>query len=691
MVNRYAPLSFFLLAHLFAIPSYAQSTGDIAFVGFNADGDDDFAIVVLADLTNATIYFSDDEANGAGGFVDSNEGALQWLTGATTIPAGTVVTFTDTDNAANMSFGASIGTLSAVSGAPNLSGSGDGFFAYLGTDSGTPTTFLAAIKNSQSDVWGDLTGTGLTEGTTALTLGSSGTPDGGSYSGSRIATTYAAFLPLVNNTNNWTATGSTGDGETLLPFSTDSFLLNGVTITGTAGFGNDEGWRMFGVLSSGIDRNDITGITFSSTSGSGNDILRTYSEDSGGWLNTSAGAALTHGTGFIAYLFDDATDPINPNLTVSFTGATETTSDVVVSGLEASEDFILMGNPFLQAFDLSSLNLSAQAFQTTVQVWNPGSSSYTNVVQAGGDSDVIALGQGFFVERSSMSASTSLTFAAAGRTTGGTFIGAKRSDVMQVALALNGTDADGNTVYDEAAKLVFRPEASEAWDAFEASKLTPLTNQFVSIALMGERNGEARPRSVASYPDVLTSAVTIPLQLDGRAFSGEVTLSWPRIENLPSDWALELVDHETGKRTNLRLADGYTFDYTAPANKTTVLTQPVAIAAKATTTRFDLVITPAMATNTDATDLPQQFVLKNAYPNPFNPTTTLRYQLGVATQARLVVYDALGREVAVLTDGMQAAGTHTVQFEAGDLASGVYLYRLETPQFTASKTLLLLK
>ena len=79
-------------------------------------------------------------------------------------------------------------------------------------------------------------------------------------------------------------------------------------------------------------------------------------------------------------------------------------------------------------------------------------------------------------------------------------------------------------------------------------------------------------------------------------------------------------------------------------------------------------------------EVPEAFSLESNYPNPFNPTTTVRFSVPEAAQVRLVVYDVLGRQVRVLVDGTVSAGVHAVQFEARGLSSGMYLYRLETPQ-----------
>lgn len=76
--------------------------------------------------------------------------------------------------------------------------------------------------------------------------------------------------------------------------------------------------------------------------------------------------------------------------------------------------------------------------------------------------------------------------------------------------------------------------------------------------------------------------------------------------------------------------------------------------------------------------VPTETALLAAYPNPFNPSTVVRFTLDAGRQTALKVYDILGREVAVLVDGGMPAGTHSVAFDATGLASGVYLVRLTT-------------
>jgi hypothetical protein len=92
-----------------------------------------------------------------------------------------------------------------------------------------------------------------------------------------------------------------------------------------------------------------------------------------------------------------------------------------------------------------------------------------------------------------------------------------------------------------------------------------------------------------------------------------------------------------------------------------------------------------------AAGLPAHFTLDQNYPNPFNPTTVVSFQLPVAGNVTLVVYDMVGREVSVLVDERKDAGVYEVRFDGSNLASGVYFYRLHAGNFVATKRLLLLK
>lgn len=93
----------------------------------------------------------------------------------------------------------------------------------------------------------------------------------------------------------------------------------------------------------------------------------------------------------------------------------------------------------------------------------------------------------------------------------------------------------------------------------------------------------------------------------------------------------------------------------------------------------------------EAGNLPTAFMLRQNFPNPFNPSTMIQYSVPRQSPVHLKVYDLVGREIATLVEGTQPAGTYSVRFDASRYASGVYMYRLTTPDQSITKTMVLVK
>jgi hypothetical protein len=95
--------------------------------------------------------------------------------------------------------------------------------------------------------------------------------------------------------------------------------------------------------------------------------------------------------------------------------------------------------------------------------------------------------------------------------------------------------------------------------------------------------------------------------------------------------------------------------------------------------------------NTISTIVPEKYSLSQNYPNPFNPTTTIRYELPRAGVVRLAVYDVMGREIEMLVNERQAAGSYEATFDGSRFASGVYFYRLTAEGYSETKRMLMIK
>jgi len=93
----------------------------------------------------------------------------------------------------------------------------------------------------------------------------------------------------------------------------------------------------------------------------------------------------------------------------------------------------------------------------------------------------------------------------------------------------------------------------------------------------------------------------------------------------------------------------------------------------------------------ETNNLPHEFSISQNFPNPFNPNTTIRYSLPKAGNVKLTVYDAIGCKVATIVNEYKPAGNYSINFNASNLASGIYLYRLESGNYNDAKKLIILK
>jgi len=95
--------------------------------------------------------------------------------------------------------------------------------------------------------------------------------------------------------------------------------------------------------------------------------------------------------------------------------------------------------------------------------------------------------------------------------------------------------------------------------------------------------------------------------------------------------------------------------------------------------------------NTNDHKVLKDYRLEQNYPNPFNPATIIQFSIKKKSFASLKIYDILGNEVAVLIENLLEAGFHSIEFNASDLPSGIYMYRLQTDEISLTKKMILLK
>jgi hypothetical protein len=90
-------------------------------------------------------------------------------------------------------------------------------------------------------------------------------------------------------------------------------------------------------------------------------------------------------------------------------------------------------------------------------------------------------------------------------------------------------------------------------------------------------------------------------------------------------------------------------------------------------------------------EVPNGFSLSQNYPNPFNPSSKIKFQITKLSSVKLVVFDALGREIETLVNEQLKAGTYEVNFDGGKLSSGVYYYKMIADDYTETRKMILVK
>ena len=104
-----------------------------------------------------------------------------------------------------------------------------------------------------------------------------------------------------------------------------------------------------------------------------------------------------------------------------------------------------------------------------------------------------------------------------------------------------------------------------------------------------------------------------------------------------------------------------------------------------------LLIQPTISVNQISSIIPMEYQMYQNYPNPFNPSTNIKFEIPKSSVTKLIVYDITGKELGLLLNEKLEAGTYEYNWNAAEYSSGVYFYRVESGNFTATKRMLLVK
>ena len=532
-------------------------------------------------------------------------------------------------------------------------------------------------------------------------------------------TSYTAEIPLSSSIEFYGLTTTVDLGADNTTFGGDYDMVsikikndsgpNYFLYNASTSISNSAGWRM---LSSPVSTTyaNLLGPVWTQGFSDGADVTNgtanVMTHSSSGFappthLNISPAA----GQGFIYYHFNDDNYDGNANTeatTLSVTGAENAAvSDFALTAgsVAVDEGWTLMGNPFATTIDWEGMTKSGsvngsvyvytnvspdvqaqgQGFNSYI-AWNGSSGSLTD--------GLIAPFQGFFVKADAAAQTISIpTSAKSG--TAGTFR-QKEMTPSDFRIRLS----DGNRHND--AWFSFTQSGEIGRDGADAYKLDPLDGTFISLF----STIDGIPMDIQNLPATFENRLEIPLSLksmkDNAGIDGDFSLSMANLNGINETWDIVLVDHETNTMVDLR-SDTHSFRWTTPREKMRPATErmgdPIMKTAAASSPRFTLIVDPSKTTSTkdDGRGTMDVFALDQNYPNPFNPSTQIRFTLQSSDVTRLTVYDILGREIAVLVDGVMPAGAHTATFDASNLTSGVYIYKLEAGGQVMTKRMTLVK
>jgi len=431
-------------------------------------------------------------------------------------------------------------------------------------------------------------------------------------------------------------------------------------------------------------------------------------------LNTT----MPHGSGVAVFLYNDDNLDSIPNWPKS----------LALSGLEGISPFhigtsnglnpgdgiySILGNPFNSAISFDGFISSD--IGGVVYVYDHACTIQEQLDEDGGDSGGcfrawngigagsleggrIAPFQGFFVF--STGSNPSITIPETAKTDIETdfYKGRENYPLIQLVASLNDR-LSAETWFS------FSDEGSLERNQFDAPYLYPLDYRpFLSLY---SEAGKI-PYSIKNLPTEFDEEIQIPIHIEGWQIDnnssenmymqkhGFAKIKWPTIKHAPSNWTLSLRDNLNGRMINMQRETSYRFEIAHSAKKSlghnfndnTLLASSNLVDNEG---RFTLIIYPYVTEEPFDTIKPDQIALAQNYPNPFNPSTIIRYELPSESSVTLEVYSIEGQRVATLVNSQQPAGMHSVNFDASNLASGVYLYRLTAGTNVLSRKMILIK
>lgn len=564
--------------------------------------------------------------------------------------------------------------------------------------------FTGSFENATLTVTADVT----TIGTLFVDVNENGTFDEGTdhllvaeTGVSYTASGDQALIYLPSGFGTDTFTLSFTDGT-----DTDEVTLTFVSVLGSPelpGVANEGGWYLLtnplettlGVLTSNVwtqgavnsnaPGGDATLYTF--------DVATSSFEAITGDLNETI---LPQGTGLAAFLF--AFDDFNAGIpegggwpkTLSNTGNPFGSTPTVairnvdhdgVTGTSGSEGFILFGNPFGWSISADSVIARLKSVDplanSYVYRWNPVARTYQLLTTG-----AIAPYESVFIRAITSGLDETISF----NYDDAINVMRPAKEAIEPMFAFTLTHPETGILSES--WIRFDDKASAGIDPFDGYYLGTYASTFANLYTRVDDQSLV----INNLPSNLMHEVTYPIYLHS-SVSGEFELTWDATL-LPEGWELVVTEVATGLEIDVTTGSRHLFSLANVAKKVNDTLQPGALVQQdGTQPVFILNIRPQAITSLeDGADIPRVVELSQNFPNPFNPTTTIRYGVPEQSMVRLEVFDILGRRVTVLVNNeMRQPGRYSASFDARNLASGVYMYRLIIGDQVMTKQMMLIK
>ena len=426
---------------------------------------------------------------------------------------------------------------------------------------------------------------------------------------------------------------------------------------------------------------DMTGSDAPLATGSSN--VWVLSNQSWSALTDLTGNA-TLGSGILVYVFEDADNDGDTDLPINIRSSSINTSDVTTYSVDNGE-WGFYGNPFAYSIDYDLVQ-NGTNFATTVYVWDSKAGSYASWNGSAGalKNGTILPYQGFFTQATSNGAF--LIFDADGDygDSGPSSLFRSATDTDQAG-SLNLLVRSGDYV-DEIYFSFRNSDANTEFDQGDAFKLMPLmaTSRLAAMSFAGDQALDINNLPYDHGSDVDVPLDVMSLQLEDEQYvtgASEVSMIW-NIDDLPEHIELTLTDNLTGDVVDLNNELDYTFTTEPKGSFSATYQDAVGIYPLFGDARFTLHTSYGALDNEHEVALPSVYALDPVYPNPFNPRTTVRFDVPEVSRVELEVYDITGSLVETLLDEKMVPGGHQYSWEPKSLSTGVYFLKLHTANQT---------